>query len=92
MTLCEEGYELTSSLDKCISALKERMKVNEQVFRDVSTVQSATTKDMHQVQQSLKNKTASFANLKTDMIGAMRDGSNSISPHKYALRDQPLHK
>ena len=49
MTPCEVGYELTSSMNKRISALEERMTVNRKVLRGVCTVQLGTHHAMHKV-------------------------------------------
>ena len=49
------------------------MRVNEQVIRDVCTLQLATNDAMHDMQQSLATLPAPFANLNTEMIVAMRD-------------------
>ena len=68
---CTEDYAQTLSC--LLTELEKCMAWNERVIKNVATVQINTVKTLNSMQDSLQDMTASFTNLKTDMIAAMRD-------------------
>ena len=61
--------------------------LNERVIKNVAIVQKNTVDTTNEVQDSLQNITASFMNMKTDMIAAMRDMLYQQSVKKAVMRD-----